>query len=340
LEWTNERVEVSMKNITILATGGTIAGVSHSSTDTTSYHPAMLSIEEILNEIGPLDAVANITSEQITQIDSADMSHEIWLRLGGRINTLLKQPNIDGVVVTHGTDTLEETAYFLNLVVQSDKPVVLVGAMRPSTAISSDGPMNLYNAVILATSSSARGKGVLVALNDTINSSRDVTKTNTALQDTFKAPELGYLGYIVDGHPHFYRMPTRQHTYRTDFKIEGITELPQVDIIYGHINDSGTLAHAAVEAGARGLVYAGLGNGNMSQHMKKVLTEIQRKGVVIVRGTRVSNGIVTRNGAIDDDQHNFVVADTLSPQKARILLMLALMRTNDPDEIQNIFWTY
>jgi len=329
-----------MKNIVILATGGTIAGVSHSSTDTTSYQSAILSIEDILNEIGPLKAIANITSEQLTQIDSADMSHEIWFQLAKRINTLLKDPKIDGVVITHGTDTLEETAYFLNLVIKSDKPVVLVGAMRPSTAISSDGPMNLYNAVILATSSSAQGKGVLVALNDTINCSRDVTKTNTALQDTFKAPELGYLGYIVDGHPHFYRMPTRKHTYMTDFEIEGITELPQVDIIYGHVNDNGRLAYAAAEAGAKGLIYAGLGNGNMSQHMKKVLSEIQRKGIAVVRSTRVCNGVVTRNGAIDDDQNNFIVADTLSPQKARILLMLALMKTNKPAEIQNIFWTY
>ncbi|HWR45634.1 asparaginase [Sporomusa sp.] len=329
-----------MKNITVLATGGTIAGVSHFPTDTVSYQPAVVSIEEILNEIGSIQSIATITSEQITQVDSADMSHDIWLQLANRINTLLNQPTVDGVVVTHGTDTLEETAYFLNLVIKSEKPVVLVGAMRPATAISPDGPMNLYNAILLATSSSAKGKGVLVALNDTINSSRDVTKTNTALQDTFKAPELGYLGYIVDSHPHFYRMPTRKHTYMAEFDITGITKLPQVDIIYGHVNDSGTLAHAAVAAGARGLVYAGLGNGNMSQQMKNVLSDIQRKGIVVVRGTRVGNGVVTRNGALDDDQNNFVVADTLSPQKARILLMLSLMKTSNPAEIQNMFWTY
>lgn len=329
-----------MKNIAILATGGTIAGVSHSSTDITSYDSAILSIEEILNEIEPIKAVANITCEQIAQIDSADMNHEIWLCLANRINTLLNRQDIDGVVITHGTDTLEETAYFLNLVVKSNKPVVMVGAMRPSTAISPDGPMNLYNAVILATSLPAQGKGVLVALNDTINCSRDVTKTNTALQDTFKAPELGYLGYIVDDRPHFYRIPVRKHTYLADFTIEGIREFPQVEIIYGHVNDSGTLAYAAVEAGAKGIVYAGLGNGNMSQRMKQVLGEIQKRGIVVVRSSRVSNGVVTRNGAIEDDKYNFVVADTLSPQKARILLMLALMKTNNPAEIQNIFWTY
>ncbi|MDF2875396.1 MAG: ansZ [Sporomusa sp.] len=329
-----------MKNITVLATGGTIAGVSHFPTDTVSYQPAIIPIDEILNQIGSIHSTATITCEQLIQIDSADMSHAVWLQLADRINTLLQQQAVDGVVVTHGTDTLEETAYFLNLVIKSQKPVVLVGAMRPSTAISPDGPMNLYNAIILAASPSAWGKGVLVALNDTINCSRDVTKTNTALQDTFKAPELGYLGYIVDNQPHFYRMPTRKHTYLTEFDIIGITKLPQVEIIYGHVDDSGTLACAAVAAGAQGLVYAGLGNGNMSQHMQHVFSAIQRQGIVVVRGTRVCNGIVTRNGALNDDQYHFVVADTLSPQKARILLMLALMKTNNPDEIQNMFWTY
>ena len=329
-----------MKNITVLATGGTIAGVSPFPAGTASYKPAVVPIQELLAEIGPLAGIATVTSEQLTQIDSADMNHGIWLQLANRINTLLQQPAVDGVVVTHGTDTMEETAYFLNLVIKSPKPVVLVGAMRPATAISPDGPMNLYNAILLATSPSAWDKGVLVALNDTINCSRDVTKTNTSLQDTFKAPELGYLGYIIDNKPHFYRMPTRKHTYLTEFDITGLSELPPVDIIYGHVNDQGTLAQAAVSAGAQGLVYAGLGNGNLSQPMRQVLSTIQQQGVVVVRGTRVCNGVVTRNGALDDEQYNFVVADTLSPQKARILLMLALTKTTDPAKIQNMFWTY
>lgn len=329
-----------MKNIVILATGGTIAGVSHVPTDTVNYQPGVLPIEEILKDLGSVKSFANITTEQIAQIDSADMSHNIWLQLASRINILLKQPDVDGIVITHGTDTLEETAYFLNLVVKSEKPVVLVGAMRPSTAISPDGPMNLYNAINLAAYATAGGKGVLVTLNDTINSSRDVTKTNTALQDTFKAPELGYLGYITDGHPHFYRIPARKHTYMTDFDITGIKNLPAVDIIYGHVNDTGLLAQAAVAAGAKGLIYAGLGNGNMSQTMKAILLTIQSQGIVVVRSTRVSSGVVTRNGAVDDDHYNFVASDTLSPQKARILLMLALTKTNNPREIQDMFWTY
>ncbi|MEN6567070.1 MAG: type II asparaginase [Veillonellales bacterium] len=325
-----------MKNIVILATGGTIAGVSYDPTDIVGYHAGIVPIEEIVKAIEPIKKIANITTEQITQIDSADMNCKIWFHLAERINTLLKQPDLDGIVVTHGTDTLEETAYFLNLVVKSQKPVVLVGAMRPSTAISPDGPMNLYNAIVLAVNTTAWGKGILVSLNDTINSSREVTKSNTALQDTFKAPELGCLGYIIDGHPHFYRMSTRKHTYMSDFDISGIKELPAVDIIYGYVNDTGMLAKAAASLGVKGIVYAGLGNGNMSQSMKNTFREIQNQGVVVVRSTRTGNGVVTQN----DTFSRFVAADNLSPQKARILLMLALTKTSDPKEIQEMFWTY
>ncbi|MEG6584760.1 asparaginase [Dendrosporobacter sp. 1207_IL3150] len=329
-----------MKNIVILGTGGTIAGVSQSSTVTTSYNSAILPIDDIVAKLGPIKNIANIKTEQITQIDSADMTHEIWLKLAKRVAALLNQPDIDGVVITHGTDTLEETAYFLNLVLHSTKPVVLVGAMRPATAVSSDGPMNLYNAIILASSPSAQGKGVLVALNNTINCSRDVTKTNTALQDTFKAPELGYLGYIVDDYSHFYRMPTRKHTYMTEFDINTISELPQVDIIYGYVGDRGTLVESAAANGTSGIIYAGLGNGNMSNNIKEIFKRVQDNGVVIVRSTRVGNGLVTRNGAVNDDLYKFIASDTLNPQKARILLMLALTKTKDVKKIQDIFWTY
>ena len=327
-------------NIVILATGGTIAGVSGSAVDTTSYQSGIVPIDQMLQGVGPLEGIAAITSEQIAQVDSSDMNHDLWLLLAKKVNGLLRQADIDGVVITHGTDTLEETAYFLNLVVKSEKPVVLVGAMRPATALSSDGPLNLYNAVVLAASPEARGRGVLVALNNAINSSRDVTKTNTVLQDTFKAPELGYLGYLIDNQPSFYRAPTRRHTAESGFDVTDVGEFPQVDILYGHVDDNGNLARAAVRDGAKGLVYAGVGNGNMSEKMEKVLRELQTQGVVIVRSTRVSNGIVTRNGAINDDANRFVAADTLSPQKARILLMLALLETCDPLKIQKMFWEY
>lgn len=330
-----------MKNIVILATGGTIAGVSRSVTDTANYQPAILPIEAITKEIaGPVQKIANISSEQIAQIDSAEMTHQIWLTLANRINALLSSPQIDGVVVTHGTDTLEETAYFLNLVVKSNKPVVMVGAMRPASALSSDGPMNLYNAIVLAASREASGKGVLVTLNNSINSSREVTKTNTSLQDSFKAPELGYLGYLIEGEPHFYREPTRKHTYMSEFTIDGLTDLPPVEIIYGHVGNISALAQAAVAAGVKGLVYAGLGNGNMSKMMKNTFMNIQEQGVIVVRSTRVSSGIVTRNGADNDDLRDFIVSDTLNPQKSSILLALALTKTKDRAAIQRMFWEY
>lgn len=330
-----------MKNIVILATGGTIAGISGSCTEVSSYQSAILPIETIVKDIyAPLNKIANITTEQIAQIDSAEMTHQIWFTLANRINLLLSNKEVNGIVVTHGTDTLEETAYFLNLVVKSEKPVVLVGAMRPASALSSDGPMNLYNAVILAASNKAKGKGVLVTLNNTINSSREVTKTNTSLQDAFKAPELGYLGYLIEDAPYFYRVSNRKHTYMSEFDIKGLSKLPPVEIIYSHVDNRGILAKAAVASGAQGLIYAGLGNGNMSKVMKTIFEKIQDQGIIVVRSTRVSSGVVTRNGAINDDLSHFVVSDTLNPQKSSILLALALTRTKDITEIQRMFWEY
>jgi L-asparaginase len=328
------------KNIVILGTGGTIAGTATCNTETLEYTSAAIAVTELIALLPALNKVANVTGEQIAQIDSADMTQELWLLLAKRINELLASNQVDGIVVTHGTDTLEETAYFLNLVIKSEKPVVVVGAMRPATAISTDGPMNLYNAVSLAASNEAFGHGVMVCLNDTINSSRDVTKTNTLLQDTFKAPELGYLGYIQRGQPYFYRLASRKHTIHSEFDVDGLTSLPPVDIIYGYVDCKDFLVEAAVQAGVKGLVFAGVGNGSMSATLEKAFAKVQRKGIVVVRSTRVSNGIVTRNGAVDDDHYNFVVSDTLNPQKARILLMLSLTRTQDPQEIQHMFWRY
>lgn len=328
------------KNITIIGTGGTIAGTSPYCTDTLHYTSAALSIDNVIAEVPNINDIATITTEQFIQIDSADMTHAIWLTLARRINELLADTAVDGIVITHGTDTMEETAYFLNLTVKSKKPVVLVGAMRPVTAMSADGPMNLYNAVVVAASEVSVGKGVLVSLNDTINCSRDVTKTNTALQDTFKAPELGYLGYIQGGKPYFYRIPARRHTFHSEFNITGLTGLPPVEILYGYVNSNCSLAEAAVAAGAKGIIYAGVGNGGMSESTIAALSKLSKQGIVIVRSTRVSSGIVSRNGAINDDQLGFVVSDTLNPQKACILLMLALTKTNNPIQIQAMFDEY
>jgi L-asparaginase type II len=253
---------------------------------------------------------------------------------------LLAQDDVDGIVITHGTDTIEETAYFLNLVVKSRKPVVIVGSMRPSTAISADGPINLYNAVIVAGSRDAVGKGVLVVLNDQINGARDVTKANTSTLDTFRSPELGLLGYLQDNRAHFYRMSTRRHTLESEFDVGTLDQLPPVDVVYSHANASRVAIDAFVNAGDTGLVYAGVGDGSLAAQVRPALTEARRRGVVIVRSSRVGQGIVARNGEANDDELDFVVSDTLNPQKARILLMLALTKTRDTRAIQRMFYTY
>ncbi|HEY0488835.1 MAG TPA: type II asparaginase, partial [Telluria sp.] len=245
-----------------------------------------------------------------------------------------------GIVITHGTDTLEETAYFLNLVVKSKKPVVLVGSMRPSTAISADGPVNLYNAVVLAASPDAVGRGVLVSMSDQIHAGRDVSKSNTTMVDTFRTPELGMLGYFQGGKPFFYRQVVRKHTTETEFDVSALNALPPVDVAYAYANVGPTAIDAFVGAGVKGLIHAGVGNGSLPAKVRPALSAARAKGVVVVRASRVGQGILARNGEANDDELDFVVADTLSPQKARILLMLALTKTNNTKEIQRMFYTY
>ena len=330
-----------LANVMILATGGTIAGTGATSTTTVGYTAATVGVQRLIDAVPELKKVANVKGEQVFQIASENMNNEYWLKLAKRVNELLKQDDVDGIVITHGTDTIEETAYFLNLVVKSRKPVVIVGAMRPSTAISADGPVNLYNAATLAASEEAVGKGVLVVLNDQINGAREVTKTNTANADTFRNWELGFLGYMQDNAPHFYRTSTRRHTADSEFDVANLDKLPDVDIVYGYANMNRVAVDAFVNAGDKGLIHAGVGDGSLARPaVEPALIDARKKGVVIVRASRVGNGIVARNGEAKDDELDFVVSDTLSPQKARILLMLALTKTNDTKQIQRMFYTY
>lgn len=329
-----------LPNVTILATGGTIAGTGATSTTTVGYTAATVGVQALIGAVPEIANVANVSGEQVFQIASENMGDAQWLQLARRVNVLLAQRNVDGIVITHGTDTLEETAYFLNLVVKSSKPVVLVGSMRPSTALSADGPINLYNAVRLAGTPEAAGRGVLVAMNDQIHAARDVTKANTTTVDTFRTAELGVLGYIQGGQPFFYRSASRKHTVDTEFDVSKLDALPQVDIAYAYANVGDVAVNALVAAGARGLVHAGVGNGSLPAKTRPALSAAREKGVVVVRASRAGQGIVARNGEANDDQLDFVVADTLSPQKARILLMLALTRTSSTREIQRMFHTY
>src|SRR3989441_2537770 len=330
-----------LSNVMILATGGTIAGTGASSTATVGYQSATVGVQRLIEAVPELKKVANVKGEQVFQIASENMNNDYWLKLAKRVNELLAQTDVDGIVITHGTDTIEETAYFLNLVVKSRKPVVIVGAMRPSTAISADGPVNLYNAVTLAGSEEAVGKGVLVILNDQINGARDVTKTNTANADTFRSWELGFLGYMQDNRPYFYRVSTRKHTVDAEFDVSKLESLPQVDIVYGYANMNRIAVDAFVAAGAKAIVHAGVGDGSLARPaVEPALIEARKKGVIVVRSSRVGNGILARNGETKDDEMDYVMSESLNPQKARILVMLALTKTANTKEIQRMFYTY
>ena len=335
-----EAAPAKLPNVVILCTGGTIAGTGATTTTTVGYTAAKIGCDTLVDSVPELKKVANVRGEQVYQIASESITNDNWLTLSKRINQLLAQDDVDGIVVTHGTDTIEETAYFLDLTVKSKKPVVVVGAMRPATAISADGPVNLYNAVILAGSKEAVGKGVLVCLNDEINAGREVTKTNTSTADTFRTPDLGMLGYMQDNKPHFYRASTRPNTADTEFDVSGLDKLPQVDIVYAYGNYNSIALDAFVKAGAKGIVHAGPGDGSVGAQLVKPLQDARAAGVVVVRSARVGSGIIARNGEQPDDKYDWVVSDDLNPQKARILLMLALTQTNDTKKIQEMFWKY
>ena len=330
----------TLPNIKILATGGTIAGAGVSSTQYEGYQAAVTPVDQLLKNVPELSKIANISGEQICQVSSENVNNEILLTLAKRINELLAINDVDGIVITHGTNTLEETAYFLNLTVKSSKPVVMVGAMRPGTSMSADGPMNLFRAVVAAGSKDALDRGVMVVMNDQIIGARDMQKTDTITVDTFKAPIFGYLGYVIDDRAYFYRSGNRKHTSQTEFDVAGLTELPRVDIVYGYQNDSREGFDAFVNAGAKGIVQAGAGTAAISGNMLPAVEDAVKKGVVVVRSPRTSLGIITHNMEVDDDKYGTVAGDTLNPPKARILLMLALTKTSDPKEVQKIFDTY
>jgi len=325
-----------LPDIVILATGGTIAGSAESGTQA-GYSSGQVGVEVLLNAVPDLKKLASITGEQIANVGSQNMSDDVWLKLADRINTLLKSNSVDGIVITHGTDTMEETAYFLNLVVKSKKPVVLTGSMRPSTAMSADGPLNIYNAVAVAADPNAAGRGVLVVANDDIHSARAVMKSNTTDVQTFISPMFGLVGTVAYGKARFFRKPFSVHTYDSKFSVEGVTSLPRVDIIAMYEDVPGDIIDAVVKLGAKGIVTAGLGNGNVTDAVVDALKKAKEKGVVVVRASRVPTGFVDRNIELNDDELGFVASYDLSPQKARILLRLAVMETSDWKEIQKMF---
>lgn len=323
-----------MPHIAILATGGTIAGTADARSPG-AYTAGRASIEELLAAAPGLDAHARISAEQVSAVGSQDMNESIWLALAARIDTLLAREDVNGVVVTHGTDTLEETALFLDLVAASPKPVVLVGAMRPSTALSADGPLNLLEAVTVAAAPESRGRGVLAVLNDLIHGARDVTKTSTSGVQTFQSPNFGPLGQVTPGRVTFLRPPApRLATYPLPVE----APLPRVSIIYAHAGMDGTDVQGAVAAGARGLVLAGVGAGNASHTAFSALADAVKAGLVVVRASRTGIGPVLRNIEVNDDAHGFIASGFFNPAKARVLLQLLIANgITAPDTVQQAF---
>ena len=331
--------EKKLPNIVILATGGTIAGTAANATQA-SYTSGAVKIDAMVAAVPGLKELANLKGEQVANVGSQDMTLEIMLTLAKRINALLAQQDVDGIVVTHGTDTMEETAFFLNLVVKSSKPVVLVGAMRPSNAVSADGPLNLFNAVGVAADPKSRGRGVLVVMNDWIHGAHSLTETSTTAVQTFMSPLRGLVGISTYGKNDFYNSPQWRHTTESEFDITNTQALPRVDILYAYADMPADLVEASVKNGAKGIVIAGVGNGNMNKASLEAAARAAKKGIVVVRSSRVVTGVVGRNVEINDDEMNFVVSDELNPQKARILLMLALLKPRTSAEVQSLFYSY
>lgn len=326
-------------NIHILATGGTIAGTGSSATST-NYTAGQVAIGALLDAVPGLKDIANVTGEQIVKIGSQDMNDEVWLTLAKKINELLKRADIDGIVITHGTDTMEETAYFLNLTVKSDKPVVLTGAMRPSTALSADGPLNLYNAVVTAGAKESRGKGVLVAMNGLVLGADGVLKMNTVDVQTFQSPNSGALGYIFNGKVFYNQAPLKRHTTQSVFDVIHLNKLPKVGIVYSYSNIEADLVTPLLSNGYQGIIHAGVGNGNIHKNIFPVLMDARKKGILVVRSSRVPTGPTTLDAEVDDAAYQFVASQELNPQKSRVLLMLALTKTSDWKQIQQYFNEY
>jgi L-asparaginase len=328
-----------LPRIAVLATGGTIAGSAADATHTAGYQAGVVGVNQLLDAVPALAGVARIVPEQVASVDSKDMALALWTLLAARVNALAADDAIDAIVITHGTDTLEETAYLLHLTVHTRKPVVLTAAMRPATALSADGPLNLLNAVTVAASAAAAGQGVLVAFNNRIHSARDVVKVSTYAVDAFQSPEVGALGWVQDGRVEFQRGVVRAHPLPGGFAAGD--DWPAVEVVTSYAGASRVAVDALVAAGVRGIVVAGTGNGSIHATVQQALAEAAKAGVAVVRASRAGSGHVMRNGAAPDDALGFVSAGSLNPYKARVLLMLALAAGVDgADALQRVFDTY
>ena len=329
----------------LIGTGGSISFIGDYRTDYVnySYHNRHLTIQQMLERVPEAAEIAEVLPEQLINVGSANVTPTHWLGLARRINRIFRQdPEAAGIAVTHGTATLEETAYFLNLTVKSRRPVVVTGAMRPPTGLGTDSDINLLDCIRVAAAPQSAGRGVLTVLNNEIQAARDVTKSNSYRLETFRSGELGCLGYAdSDEQVVFYRTPTKTHTQDTEFavdELDDLAELPRVDIAYAYAGADGLVVNALAEAGVAGIVAAGLGGGSSSPEFMAALKKAQGRGIPVVIATQTGNGRVMRSRRFVED--GYIAADNLTPKKARILLMLALTRTKDPAELQRMMLEY
>lgn len=323
-----------------MATGGTIAGQGASATSA-GYIPGKLPIEDLLKNIPAITKIANVKGEQIASVGSYDMTVDIWIKLARRINEIFAKNEADGIVITHGTDTQEETAYFLNLTIKSDKPVVLTGAMRASTAISADGPKNLYDAIVVASDIQSKGKGVMVCFNETLYDGKNVIKVNTTNVNAFASPNTGPIGQVYDGKVVYYSQPLNKKSNNTPFDVSKLDTLPKVEIAYMYVGASASAINAFINDRVDGLVIAAAGDGTFNKSILQAVDTAVKKGIAVVRSSRVASGRVTQfHQVFDDKKLGTIASDDLNPQKARILLMLALTITKDKNKIQEMFLEY
>ena len=330
----------TLPRVIILATGGTIAGQGANPTSA-GYIPGKIQIDTLLKSIPSIKKIADVKGEQIASVGSYDMTVAIWLKLAKRINEIFEKNEADGVVITHGTDTQEETAYFLNLTVKSNKPVVLTGSMRPGTAISADGPKNLYDAIIVASDSLSKTKGVMICFNERVYDAKNVTKANTINVNAFASPNTGPIGETYGGRVVYYNQPLDKKNGNTPFEISKLDSLPKVEIAYMYVDASAAAMNVFINEHADGIVIAGSGDGSFNKYILQSVNDAVKKGIAVVRSSRVASGRVTQFSLVFDDlKLGTVASDNHNPQKSRILLMLALTVTRDRNKIQQMFLDY
>jgi len=330
-----------LPKVAFIGTGGTMASLGRGPLDIYDYGAAgnVMHADQILAKWPETALVADVIPVRYRNVASTAIAFADWKALAALCQQLVADhPDLAGIVIGHGTATLEETAYFLNLTVKVPVPVVVVGAQRPSSSISSDAGINLVNAIRTAASPEARGMGVLVVLNDEIQSAREVTKTSTSRMQTFRSADFGVLGHADGDAVVFYRQPIRRRAPDTEFDIATLDAMPRVDIAYGYAGGDGVAVRAFMAAGAKGIVSAGFAPGGTSPAETEALHEAQKAGVIVMQCTRAGSGRVPPTTRLT--QSGLLLADNLTPQKARLLLSLALTVTSDPSEVTRIFRTY